>query len=136
MMAVGFGGLCSDLSAYTYRTPPLAPVTVASRLPSQTFHPTAIACMKMLPDGAPVYVHRKTISGMYNGHVFVQEPDCSAGIRIDMGEFYSSFGVIQGHLVTLWGEMATRDGIRLRCVGQSGSPWNGESRPDGMARGL
>ncbi len=76
-------------------------------------HATAIACMKRLPDGAAVCVNRKTIIAISNGDLYIEEPDRSAGIRIDTDQYYPPLEIEPGNLITFTGEMGTLDGERV-----------------------
>lgn len=89
------------------------PTTVAYRLPAGSEHATPLACMKMLPDGAPVYVHEKIVSGITNGYVYIEEPDRSAGIRITAKDFFPPVTLARGNLITVWGVMGTDDAERV-----------------------
>lgn len=99
--------------AYSFKTPPLPPVTRPYRLPAGTELPTAILCMKMLPDGSPVCVNRKTVVGISNGDLFIEEADRSAGIRVICNSHYPPVQLHRGHVVTFWGTMGTRDAERV-----------------------
>lgn len=106
-------GTQDTMPVYSFRTPPLPPITRAYRLPAGITHPTPIAAIKRLPDGARIYIHRKTITAISNGYVYIQEPDLSAGIRVDLGMHYIPSDVQTGDLITFSGVMGTQDAERV-----------------------
>jgi hypothetical protein len=72
-----------------------------------------IASMKRLPDGAPVCVHRKCVTGIWFDHMFVEEVDRSAGIKVIFGDDVPSDLLRRGNLVSFHGVMGTVGGQRV-----------------------
>lgn len=73
---------------------------------------TSIASMKLLPDGASVCISQKVVTCIAGDFVYVEEPDRSAGIRIDSRQFASPVELNLGDLVTVTGTMGTVLGER------------------------
>jgi len=74
---------------------------------------TAIAYMKRLPDGAQVVVSQKTITALFYGYLYIEEPDRSAGICIMTIPYYAPPDAARGNLVSLSGVMGTLAGERV-----------------------
>ena len=120
-MAIGWsctfcGKLAADSSppaAHQSARPSSSPSSFGYPLPLNYQHAAAIACMKRLPDGAVVCVNQKTVVGVSNGAIYIEEADRSAGIKIDMNDHYPPIDLGPGHLVTFTGTMRTTDGERI-----------------------
>lgn len=74
---------------------------------------TPIVCMKRLPDGAEVCVHRKPVTCVHSETIYIEEPDRSAGIRVENNGHYPPVGLIPGRGVSFPGRMGTLNGVRI-----------------------
>ncbi|MCL5103321.1 MAG: FG-GAP-like repeat-containing protein [Armatimonadetes bacterium] len=74
---------------------------------------TPIASMKLLPDGAQVFLSQKVVIGAVSDFIYVEEPDRSAGIRIDSREVTPPLELRVGDLVSVAGAMGTVLGERV-----------------------
>lgn len=74
---------------------------------------TAISSMKLLADGAPVCVHQKTLVGINNGYLFIEEVDRSSGIKVLPDSHYPPVELQPGNLISFSGTMGTSDGERV-----------------------
>lgn len=74
---------------------------------------SAIACMKRLPDGAHVCVNRKCVTAVWFDHMFIQEADRSAGIKVVFVDHFPTDVLDRGHLVSFTGVMGTVGGQRV-----------------------
>lgn len=99
--------------AYQFSNTPISATTHAYHLPDGAALASAIAYIKRLPDGANVCIHEKTVIGVANESIWVEEADRSAGIRINTGLFYTPSDLGLGSLVTITGTMGTEDGERV-----------------------
>ncbi|MCE5314867.1 MAG: FG-GAP-like repeat-containing protein [Armatimonadota bacterium] len=79
--------------------------------------PTAIASIKKLPDGAYIYVNQKVVTNVQSSAFYIEEPDRSAGIKVDMGSSYTTPSMKSGNIVTLSGLMGTENGERVIKIG-------------------
>ncbi|MHB9038316.1 MAG: hypothetical protein ACYC64_16805, partial [Armatimonadota bacterium] len=95
----------------------------AKQLVSQTSltlagnYPTAIASIKRLSDGAYVYVNQKVATNVQGNFFYIEEPDRSAGIKVDLGSNYTPGELRTGNLVTVSGRMVTEHGERVILMG-------------------
>ena len=74
---------------------------------------TPIASMKLLPDGAPVFLSQKVVISAVSDFVYIEEPDRSAGIRIDSRKVAAPLELRVGDLVSVAGAMGTVLGERV-----------------------
>ncbi len=74
---------------------------------------TPIACMKLLPDGARVYISRRPVVGVWLDRMYVEEADRSCGIRVVYGSHTPPPGLQRGNLVSLEGQIGT---LENECV--------------------
>ena len=63
--------------------------------------------MKRLPDGASVCVNRKCVTRAYIDHLYIEEADRSAGIKVIYGDHYPPPELEPGNLVSFSGELGT-----------------------------
>ena len=82
-------------------------------MPLTNPYATAIVCAKRLPDGATVCINEKTVVGLNNGAIYIEEADRSAGIKIDMNDHYPPIELAPGHLISFVGTLASVDGERV-----------------------
>lgn len=66
-----------------------------------------IAQAKMLPDGAEVELHGRTVTANFGGEASIEDPDRNSGIRVT-----GAWEVSEGQVVTVRGVMATARGER------------------------
>lgn len=108
-----FAGVSNGkIPGYSYKCAPLPPTTQIYKLSPGTTNPVPIQCMKRLPDGAVVQVHRKTIVGYNQNDMFIEEADRSSGIRVNFGLDYTDTNIVPGNTVTFKGVMTTIHGER------------------------
>ena len=69
--------------------------------------------MKLLPDGAPVFLSQKVVISAVSDFVYIEEPDRSAGIRIDSRKVAAPLELRVGDLVSVAGAMGTVLGERV-----------------------
>ncbi len=93
-------------------THPLALTLVSS--------PTALGSIKNLQSDNLVYIHRKCVVGSFYNYVYVEEPDKSAGIRIDYGGYRPMPLPSHGDLVSVYGTVTEDNGVK--CVTAQSPP--------------
>ncbi len=73
--------------------------------------------MKRLPDGARVCVNRKCVTGYWLDHLYIEEADRTAGIKVTLADYFPVDGLDRGNLVSFTGIMGTEAGQRyIKCV--------------------
>ena len=75
--------------------------------PISATHPSAIACMKRLPDGAAVCINRKCVTRVAADHLYIEEADRSSGVKALYDGFYPPVELEPGNLVSFSGVVGT-----------------------------
>ncbi len=81
--------------------------------PAIAAHPTPIACMKNLPDGAEVRINRRSVTRVSNDYLYIEEADRSCGIKVFYSGHYPPVELQPGNLVSFTGVMGTINGERV-----------------------
>jgi len=111
---------CFADSLTTNRSSNLAQTNQSFSLASGSYFSTSeaslassIACMKRLPDGARVCVNRKCVTFVWFDHLFIEEADRSAGIKVIFVDHFPNDQLSRGHLISFTGVMGTVGGQRV-----------------------
>ena len=82
-------------------------------LPISAANPSAIACIKRLPDGAAVCINRKCVTRVATDHLYIEEADRSSGVKVLFAGFYPPVELAPGNLASFAGQVGTVGGERV-----------------------